>query len=198
MAKYKLRKLGFKSFCDGKDDVGWIYERYRYHVTGLLRKIYPNMSDADILESYDLAMLALYNKASEVSLKEEKSLTNYIVKIALNKLRDLHRKQKSYHGHFILLDTPWEGNWEGVGEDEMSSSEKMMQDGVYEIIKNMDPPCCDVISLRYYESVKWDVIAEMVVGKPDSKSIHYWNTKCLNLLKALLLKRCPELCEHYR
>lgn len=198
MAKYKLKKLGFKSFCDDKEDLAFIYERYRPRVIRMLRYSFPKMDDADILESYDTAMLKLYNKASQLNFDEEKSLFGFIERTALLSLYDIHRKQKSYHAHFILLDSPWEGNWEGIGMDEMSSSERMMQDGVYEIINDLKPPCNDVIFLRYYEHVKWKVIAELVVGKQGSKSVHYWQNRCLNLLKALLLKKCPELCEHYR
>ena len=50
-----------------------------------------------------------------VSFKEEKSLTNYTVDTALKKLRGIHRKQKKYHVRIVLLDFPWQENWEGVG-----------------------------------------------------------------------------------
>lgn len=199
MRKCKIRKLGFKTFCDDKSDFNCIYEYYKPIVTRFLRYRYPKMDSASILEGYDLAMLDIYKKVSqEDGFSDDCTFTKEIERAAFSRLTDIYRKEKKHLTYMVYNDTPWEGSWEGVGKEEMSSSEREMQDGVYDIVLDLESPCDKVISLRYFENVKWKAISEMVCGKQDSKSVHYWHNKCLNMMKAVLLQKCPELSEIYR
>lgn len=197
MAKYKLRKLEFKTFCNDKWELKRIYEQYKPVVTGLLRYRFPKMDDASIQESYDLAMLEVFRKASEEYFSSDRSLCNIIERIAFCKLDDIYRKEKKHITHLAYGDVPWEGNWERAGVEETLSSSKAMRDGVFELVLNLEWPCDKVLSLRYFENVKWKAIAALVNGKQESKSIHYWHNKCLNLMKAVLLRQCPEVRELY-
>ena len=170
-----------------------IYDMAKPKVTAMLKAHYPTVDMSDIQGYYDTALLDVYDKLEEGEIDEHKTLAGHIYIVARNKLLDDIRKNKRKRELFVDRDFVFDDRWETAGIEEAKVTEKTLQDVVGEIVSHLEYPCDTIIPSRYYEKVKWAVVAKMS-GYSSDKSVLSGHKTCLNKIRAVIVEKYRDLC----
>ena len=194
MAKtYFVRLFRFKERAVSMD-FNEIYNMAKPKVISMLKSGYPMVDMSDIQSYYDTAMLDVYDKLEEDQLTEKMTLAGYIYTVARNKLVDDIRKDKRRKELFVDEDFLFDDRWETAGIDEARNASQELQDAVNDIVSHLEYPCDTIIPSRYYDKIKWSVVAKMA-GYSSDKSVHSGHKTCLNKIRSVILTRYKHLCD---
>lgn len=190
---YLVRLFRFKEKAVSLD-FNHIYDMAKPKVISMLKSSYPMVDMSDIQSYYDTAMMDVYEKLEETQLTEKMTLAGYIYTVARNKLVDDIRRNKRKKELFVDSDFLFDERWETAGIDEARSASKELQDAVGEIVSHLEYPCDTIIPSRYYEKIKWSIVAKQA-GYSSEKSVHSGHNTCLNKIRSVILTRYKHLCE---
>ncbi len=171
-----------------------IYDMAKPKVTAMLKSHFPSLDMSDIHEYYNTAMLDIYNKLEAENIKEGTTLTDIIYTIAHNKAVDDIRRNKKKHDLFIDRDFRFDDVWLSAGTEEIKGMDSALLDAVEDIVSHLDYPCDTLIPSRYYEKMKWEVVAKMS-GYSSDKSVHSGHKTCLNKIRAVIIQKYRHLCD---
>jgi DNA-directed RNA polymerase specialized sigma24 family protein len=170
-----------------------IYDMAKPKVVAMLKSRFPRVDMSDIEEYYDKAMFDLYKKLEKDEVSEKKTLTYHIYNIAHNKLLDGIQASKKRRELFVADEFIFDDRWETAGTDEANGAPQALQDAVEEIVSHLEHPCDTLIPSRYYEKLKWSVVAQLS-GYSSDKSVHSGHHTCLNKIRAVIVTKYRDLC----
>lgn len=171
-----------------------IYDMAKPKVIAMLRNHFPTLDGSDLDEYYNTAMLDIYEKLEAKDIREGTTLTDFIYTVAHNKTVDAIRKDKKRSDLFIDRDYRYDDGWLSAGADETNSMDPALLDAVEDIVSHLEYPCDTLIPSRYYENMKWAVVAKMS-GYSSDKSVHSGHKTCLNKIKAVIVQKYRHLCD---
>ena len=171
-----------------------IYDMAKPKVMSMLKTNFPGLDNADIQGYYNAAMVDVYDKLEENQINEDKSLVRYIFIIAHHKIVDDLRKNKRRRELLVEQEFLFDERWAKAGMEEAETANPALLDAIEQIVSQLEYPCDTIIPSRYYEKVKWSVVAKMA-GYSSDKSVHSGHKTCLNKIKAVIVERYRDLCD---
>lgn len=190
---YLVRLFRFKEKAMNLD-FNQIYDMAKPKVISMLRAKFPSMDLTDIESSYDSALQHLYEKLEEDQLSDDVTLLRYIYSVARNKLVDELRNRKRTSMLIVEDDSIFDDRWEKVDKVEISQIDSVLYDLVQDIVLHLEYPCDVIIPSRYYEQIKWGIIAKEA-GYSSDKSVHSGHKTCLNKIRAVIVEKYRHLCD---
>lgn len=191
--KYIVRLFRFREGAVSMD-FNQIYDMAKPKVTSMLKSHFPGVDMLDIQGYYNTAMVQVYEKLEADSLSEDMTLARYIYIIARNHLIDDLRKNNRHRELFVDQDFLFDDRWATAGIEEIKGADPALLDAVEDIVSHLEFPCDTIIPSRYYEKIKWSVVAKMS-GYSSEKSVHSGHKTCLNKIRAVIMDRYRNLCD---
>ena len=170
-----------------------IYDLAKSKVTFMLKNQFPMVDISDIQEYYDTAMLAVYEDLEEGQITEKRTLVGYIYTIARNKLVDDLRRNKRKKELFIDQDVSINDRWSTAALEEAEAADSALLEAVGQIVSQLDYPCDTIIPSRYYDNIKWSIVAELS-GYSSDKSVFSGHKICLRKIRSVIVTKYKDLC----
>lgn len=158
-----------------------IYQECKPGFFAIIGATFPDITNEDIEEAYDDAIMALNDNVETGKLTELTcSLQTYINHIGKNKVIDSLRKKKISTVSYSDSENDWYSKAQEVVESCDEEDEKLLI--VLKIVEAMTEPCKTILFYFYHLEYSMKLIAEKM-GLKDSDSAKTSKNRCMKKLK---------------